>query len=617
MPYFNVMAVELFDLARYGLNLHALAPVGVGFLVATLGVLVLLRERASSVSITFFGMALAGAVWMMSYGGIYCSLKPSLALEWAKIENVGVVFIPSLVYLFTLSVTGQLYRLRFSGVGSLLLSGLFAFTVVFTDLFVSGVWDFPWGHYARYGPWSLPFLAYFLCVSVASLLLLGWQYRCASSFYSQKRRLRAFLLAFGIAYLGSVDYLPAYGVPVYPAGYLPILICLAILAHTIWRYRLIDITPAFAANQILKTLSDALLVIDRDGIVQVVNQAACELFDRAEADFIGQPIWAIQGRFFPPEKFQTFVRAQVVHNYEVALSSKGGKRIVLEVAVSGIRDRFGDPMAVVCIARDVSERNQDEVELRRAHEALKKAHQELKAAQMSLIQAAKMESVGRLAAGVAHEVKNPLAVILQGLDYLDGHLASKDEGVSMVLQDGKDAVRRADGVVRGLLDFSSTKEIEMREESLNSVIEQSLLLVKHDLARNRISLVLDLEEGLPAVRIDRNKIEQVFINLFINAIHAMPEGGTLQVRTYSKQMEKLRVIAQVEDAGVGIPKEALAKIFDPFFTTKPTGKGTGLGLAVSKNILELHGGRIEVRNREEGGVQVILRFNAGGNGGGD
>jgi signal transduction histidine kinase len=136
-----------------------------------------------------------------------------------------------------------------------------------------------------------------------------------------------------------------------------------------------------------------------------------------------------------------------------------------------------------------------------------------------------------------------------------------------------------------------------------------------------------LDPTLPAVLLDRNKIKQVLVNVLTNAIHAMPDGGTLTIRTYSRKLAReevdhdagLRladrfragqtvVLTEIADTGCGVAEDKLVQVFDPFFTTKPTGKGTGLGLTVTKKIVELHGGNIELRNRKEGGVLVTLMF---------
>jgi signal transduction histidine kinase len=263
--------------------------------------------------------------------------------------------------------------------------------------------------------------------------------------------------------------------------------------------------------------------------------------------------------------------------------------------------------------------------LRATHLALIETHEELKAAQMSLIQNAKLESVGRLAAGVAHEVKNPLAVIQLGVDYLTNTVKG-DDGMAETVLDMKDAIERADTVIKGLLDFSRSEQLALAPCDLNALLEETLLLVKHEVTRNHVTVAKDLQEDLPPVELDRNKIKQVFINLFMNAIQAMnSKGGTLGVRTRRQLLATAAVeqslgrashfgpgddivVVDVEDTGPGIPEEKLDQLFDPFFTTKAIGSGTGLGLPVSRKIIELHGAAIGISNREAKGAAAQIIF---------
>ena len=304
-----------------------------------------------------------------------------------------------------------------------------------------------------------------------------------------------------------------------------------------------------------------------------------------------------------------------------------------------LSDSAGVPYAVCGISTDITERKRAEEQLRHAYaegarseEALRRAlaelklsHEDLKSAQLQLIQAEKLESIGTLAAGVAHEVKNPLQTILMGIDYLTNQGAIDNPCANMVLVEMRDAIARADSIVRELLEFSAANHPEVADEELSAIIEQSLGLMKFELIKNRISVVRELSPGLPLLKLDRNKIQQVFINLFINSIQAMPEGGTLTVRTYARQSTNARsvttdpglphprsgesfVVAEIEDTGVGIPPDKLTKVFDPFFTTKPPGVGSGLGLSVTKKIIELHGASMNIANRNKRGVRVSIQF---------
>ncbi len=366
---------------------------------------------------------------------------------------------------------------------------------------------------------------------------------------------------------------------------------------------------------------------------------------RTEQEVIGKRITD----FFPPALVEQFARddQRIIENGEVLLNreeplldAQGRKRWHSTTKVP-LRNNEGQIVGLVGISRDITERKEAEEKLQEANAELarrktevenvfadlQKSHEELKSAQFQLIQAEKMQSVGRLAAGVAHEVKNPLAILGMGIDYMTKNLVSTDANVSLILNDMNDALKRADAIILGLLDFSVPRALDLHAENLSGIVEQSLSLVRHELTHNPVKLVRELADNLPPVHVDKQKIKQVLVNILTNAVHAMPQGGTLTVRTYLKQLSEAEaghdagwrladrfrvgetvVICETLDTGTGIPTEKLVKIFDPFFTTKATGKGTGLGLTVTKKIVELHGGTIDIRNRAEGGVVVTLMF---------
>ncbi|MDP1853187.1 MAG: ATP-binding protein [Candidatus Omnitrophota bacterium] len=264
---------------------------------------------------------------------------------------------------------------------------------------------------------------------------------------------------------------------------------------------------------------------------------------------------------------------------------------------------------------------------KQAEDALEEAFLELKAAQTQLVQAEKWQVVGRLASGIAHEVKNPLAVILTGVEYLT-MLLNDDKEIMLTLGQMKNAVERADNIIRGILDFSRISKLDITVQELSSIVCNSLIFMENHFEKNHIEVATDLQKDIPNIEVDLNKIDQVFVNLFMNAVNAMPEGGTLLVRTYAKQLFDISeyagvgrragdafkigdtvAVAEIEDTGTGIPEHVLDKLFEPFFTTRRTTGGTGLGLSISKNIIDMHGGAIYIENKKEGhGVKVTVVF---------
>lgn len=284
------------------------------------------------------------------------------------------------------------------------------------------------------------------------------------------------------------------------------------------------------------------------------------------------------------------------------------------------------------LVSDVTSRKEAEEEVKRANSQLRevlasltRSHEELKATQMQLIEAAKLQTVGQLAAGVAHEVKNPLAVLQMGLDYVRAHPPNDEAQLGAVLKEMNDAIQRADAVVGDLLKFAVPKDLALREMEIESLIRRALVLVRHEIKTAKIQVVTGFSPQLPHASLDADKMQQVFVNLFTNACHAMSAGGLLSVTAQAKRLteqeaagpagsragSRLRagqvaILVQIGDNGTGILPDHLTRIFDPYFTTKPMGSGTGLGLTVTKTIIDMHGGRIQLDNREEGGVIVSL-----------
>jgi two-component system NtrC family sensor kinase len=243
---------------------------------------------------------------------------------------------------------------------------------------------------------------------------------------------------------------------------------------------------------------------------------------------------------------------------------------------------------------------------------LQKSHADLKAAQWQLIEATKLESIGRLAAGVAHEVKNPLMTLTMVADYLAQIVPANEPDAASMLQDMRDAIQRANRVISELLEFSRPGELALKPEDVHAIVDRALSLVKLEVARRHIDVVRQLGEPLPALPVDKNKIEQVLVNVFMNAIQAMPQGGTLTVRMSAAGAGESRspaLTVEIDDTGPGVPDAYLTRVFDPFFTTKSAGEGTGLGLCVARQIIQLHGGTIDLCNRPEGGARVTIVLN--------
>ncbi|MGH9673412.1 MAG: ATP-binding protein, partial [Bryobacteraceae bacterium] len=261
------------------------------------------------------------------------------------------------------------------------------------------------------------------------------------------------------------------------------------------------------------------------------------------------------------------------------------REATLNIAIAPLVTREGDQIGRLIILDDITERS--ELESR-------------------LLQADKLSSIGLLAAGVAHEVNTPLAVISTYAQMLAKQV-SEDEQKSRLLDKIARQTFRASEIVNSLLNFSRTSPTEFEELDLHRVIRETLTLIEHQLRQARIKVELRLADALPPVRGNFGKMQQVFLNLFLNARDAMEDGGDLVITTSS---DRLLACVEIADSGKGIAAEHLPRIYDPFFTTKGVRKGTGLGLSVTYGIVREHGGTIEVSSQPGAGTRFQLQFPA-------
>lgn len=232
-----------------------------------------------------------------------------------------------------------------------------------------------------------------------------------------------------------------------------------------------------------------------------------------------------------------------------------------------------------------------------------KAHiAEIQNYQKQLLQSQKMESIGKLAAGVAHEVNTPLGIILGFAQLMQDDIDPDDEMMEEIKTIEKQA-KVCRKIVADLLNFSRQSESAMRPMCVNNSILETIALVEHTFSKDNVSLHTDLEDKEMDIVGDPDKLKQVWLNLFNNARDAMTDGGLILVRTRIN-LETEHMIIQVADTGPGISEENIRKIFDPFFTTKPVGKGTGLGLSVSYGIIEEHGGKISVQSQPSSDLEM-------------
>jgi len=236
-------------------------------------------------------------------------------------------------------------------------------------------------------------------------------------------------------------------------------------------------------------------------------------------------------------------------------------------------------------------------ELHKKIQTIKQKEETINQTKKILAQNERVFTLGIMAASLAHEVKNPLIVIAGMLDRLEKHIDPKQKELLNII---KKEVERIQGIMNRLTEFYKPQPIKKEKKNINQLILDTIKLTQHYLERfKNVNIVAKLSDNLPEISYDKGQIQQVLVNLIINAAQSMPKGGTITISTSLTTSEygDKNVKIEVEDTGIGIPEENIDKIFQPFFSTKPPEEGTGLGLSISKDIIEKHSGKITVKSQ--------------------
>ncbi len=351
-------------------------------------------------------------------------------------------------------------------------------------------------------------------------------------------------------------------------------------------------------SRVIYSSASAIVAADRQGNIELMNSVAKELF----GDFNGD-----QGKIthtkqlYPPGKAKEIMamlrdekiggKGKLIIPKTTIVNAKG-KEIQVEMSAAIIYDDKGNESATMAIYNDL--------------QGKLKVEKELKLTQKQLAQSEKMASLGQLAAGVAHEINNPLTGVLFYASLLleRGDLdTNAKQDLGYIVEDAN----RCRNIVKSLLVYSRSADSQKNIVQINEIVLKSLKLIRDQKKFQNIRIQKYLAEDLMLINADTNKLNQVVINLVINAADAITGNGTITLNTYRDKPNK-KVFLEIKDTGSGIPHTNLSKIFDPFFTTKEVGKSTGLGLSIVYGIIEEHGGKISVKRTGAKGTTFVMEF---------
>lgn len=357
-------------------------------------------------------------------------------------------------------------------------------------------------------------------------------------------------------------------------------------------------------ESIIANMIDTLIVVDPESIIKTVNQATEKLLGYEERELIGKPVEMLfaAGReedvVFKGKAQEVMIKEGSIHNYDMNYRAKNGDIIPVSFSGAVMKSKEGNVVGIVGIARDM---------------------REIKRLETQLIRSEKLAAIGELSAGVAHEINNPLNVISGNAEMLSKE--SHDQEVERVTKVIMEQVKRAAVITDRLLQFSQRKEPKIESLDVNKIIDNTVPLLEIQTKYKHIRIIKQLRPNLPKVMGDFIQLQEVFFNIMLNAVQAMPKGGELRIRASTEEITKFGrrktdifqigsklVVIEFEDTGEGISEENLSKIFDPFFSTKD--QGTGLGLSICHGIIEAHQGVIEAMSTVGKGTTFIIKLPA-------
>jgi PAS domain S-box-containing protein len=367
------------------------------------------------------------------------------------------------------------------------------------------------------------------------------------------------------------------------AGYVAIAIENARLYQSLEQKAMqIERLKDFSEN-IVESLNIGVLTVDLEDCIESWNPQLENLLAIPRREALRRRLQDVLPPDLVAEISSRYTADRVSGIYKFQLNTPGGRRLVINASIAPLVGKTGTRLGRLILLDDITQRVRLEEQM---------------------VQTEKLTSLGLLAAGVAHEVNTPLAVISNYIQMLAKQIPEGDPRQKTIERIVKQTFRASE-IVNNLLNFSRTGAAEFVEVDLNSVLEETLTLVQHPFKTAQVNVIKNYTEQLPPVLGSMTRLQQVFLNLFMNARDAMPSGGMLEVRTGAHNGS---VAVEVTDTGSGIPAENLHRIFDPFFTTKATGRGTGLGLSVSYGIIKEHAGKVDVRSTPGKGTSFRLEF---------
>ena len=700
------------------MTVYSIPTLATALLSLGLGIFIIAKNRKSQLNWTFASWCVLTCYWQSCWTILFNLNRPQNAELLARLGYSGIIFIPIVFFHFVVEFTKSAEK-RFLSYLFYGLGGMFLLSNWVTNLFVAGIYHYPWGYYPRGGPLHLLYLI-FLVVMLASGLDLLWRFKNQSAGQPARLNQTKYVIASTLIYsIAGIDFLANYGIPYYPSGLIFTNIHACIIAYAIIQYRLLDVGVVIKRSLIYALVLIALLV----PCYGVVIGGQLYSFGTISYSFSSMTLILLLGVgfLFPKFRFKTedaleraLFRRKIDYRDTLLRSSRDMVSIVeiktlSESLVHTIGNALGVEKVSLLLNNDLKRAYELEAsvglnfehsgaillasespwiqEIQRRHgpivkedlewiplgpgtpqtiETMKvlgaeislpifskgkligilnlghkedktiysdedlellstlanqaaiaienaRLYENLKQSQDTLRRADRLSSLGLLTAGLAHEIRNPLVAIrtftqLLPERYDDAEFRDGFQGLALK------EVDRICGLINDLLSFARPSKPNVSPENINDVVDNIARILETQAKEKSVAIFREFGDNLPKVWIDREQMKQVFMNLILNAIQAMREGGSISIATRSVSRSGADPVGdflqiEIRDTGVGIPEENLHHIFDPFFTSKD--EGSGLGLAVSHQIVQEHGGFVTVESTVGKGTAFFVHVPVG------
>ncbi len=532
-------------------NPYALPLFVVSIIFIFFGVYVFHRNYQNKLNRAFFIWCISAFVWFFSYALCFSSTSESVSYTLAKLGAAGVFLLPSTYHYFVANFIENKLELRIS-YGFFAFFGLISILTLLTDKLIVGVYKYNFGYHGK-GSFLYLICAVLFIIPIVRIIYAMTQYLKRKDIDLKKRKQSIYVfVSLLVASLSTLDFLPKFGIAYYPKGWFFFLIWVFAISYAVLAHNLLDIH-----------------IVIKKGFVYSLAVTFITAFYAILVIVTGNIFQGLVG-------YQSFL----LNLFTVFL---------IALLFNPLRDAI-----------------QHVLDKRYFHGTLESLDQERQRLQQELFHKEKLAYVGQLASSVAHEIRNPLTAIKTYIDYLPQKYAEADFKEKFNRLIPKE-IERIDRVVSQLLNLAKPRQVDLKPVQIIDLIESTLLLLEDNFALKKITIRKEYQTNAAIIPGDEEQLRQVFLNIFLNAIQAMEEGGELSisVKPYFLPPEPSLKIT-ISDTGCGISEENLKKLFTPFLTTKED--GIGLGLSITQEIIKLHGGRIVVESEVGKGTRFTIEL---------